>query len=76
MGEPNSSGAEEIRQVCSVLEAWEEELAMGLWREQFESLQPKLKLVVPSSLQLPDLELKELLRELKYLFLGEEKPSL
>ena len=40
----------EVRQVCSILEAWEEEFAMGLWREQFEALPPKLKLGVPSNL--------------------------
>ena len=46
---------------------------MGLWREQFEALLPKLKLAVPSSLQFPEFDLKELPKELKYLFLGEEK---
>ena len=46
---------------------------MGLWREQFESLPPKLKLVVPSNLQFLNLELKKLPKELKYLFLGEGK---
>ena len=40
----------EVKQVCSILEAWEEEVVMGLWREQFEALPPKLKLVIPSSL--------------------------
>ena len=44
---------------------------MAMWKEHFESLPPKLKLAVPSNLQFPDLELKELLKELKYLFLGE-----
>ena len=60
-------------QVCSILEALEEEFALGLCREQFEALPPKLKLAVPSSLQFPDLDLKELPKELKYLFLGEDK---
>ena len=56
-----------------MLEAWEKELVMVLWKEQFESLPPKIKLVVPSNIQFLDLELKELLKELKYLFLGEGK---
>ena len=46
---------------------------MGLWKEQFQALPLKLKLAVPSNLQFPDLDLKELPKELKYLFLGEEK---
>ena len=50
----------EIRQVCSVLEAVEEKLVMGLWREQFETLPPKLKLTVPSNLQFSNLDLMEL----------------
>ena len=50
-----------------------EEFVMGLWREQFEALPPKLKLAVPSSLQFPKLDLKELPKELKYLFLGDDK---
>ena len=50
----------ESRQVYSILEALEEEFVMGLWREQFEALPPKLKLAVPSNLQFPDLDLKEL----------------
>ena len=66
----------EVRQVCSVLEVMEEELVMGVWREQFEALPPKLKLVDPSSLQFLELDLNELPKELKYLFLGEEKTFL
>ena len=46
---------------------------MGLWREQFEALLLKLKLAVPSSLQFPELDMKELPKELKYLFLGDDK---
>ena len=44
---------------------------MALWKEQFESLSPKLKLAIPSNLQFLEFELKELLKELKYLFLGK-----
>ena len=43
----------EVRQVCFVLEDMGEEFVMGLWREQFEALPPKLKLAIPSSLQFP-----------------------
>ena len=46
---------------------------MGLWRKQFEALPPKLKLAVPSSLQFAELDLKELPKELKYFFLGDDK---
>ena len=46
---------------------------MGLWREQFEALPPKLKLAIPSSLQFLELDLKELPKELKYIFLGDNK---
>ena len=67
---------QEVRQICDVLEKMGEEIAIGLWREQFEALPPKLKLAVPSSLQFPELDLKELPKELKYLFLGEEKTFL
>ena len=44
---------------------------MALWKEQFESLPPKMKLATPSNLQFPELELQELPKELKYLFLRE-----
>ena len=52
------------------MESLEDELVMVLWKEHFEALPPKLKLVVPSNLQFPDLELKELPKELKYLFIA------
>ena len=54
-----------------VIEALEDELAMALWKEPFEALPLKLKLVVPSNLQFLNLEPKELLKELKYWFLRE-----
>ena len=38
---------QEVRQICAVLEKMSEEITMGLWREQFEALPPKLKLAVP-----------------------------
>ena len=56
-----------------VMKAWEGVLAMELWKEHFETLPPNLKLAVLSNLQFLDLELKELPKELKYLFLGEGK---
>ena len=62
-----------MSQICSIFEAWGEELSMTLWKEHFESLPPKIKLVVPSNLQFSELELIELPKELNYLFLGEGK---
>ena len=53
-----------------MVEAWEEEIAMALWKEHFKSLPPKIKLAVPSSLHFPVLDLKEIPKELKYAFLG------
>ena len=50
-----------------MLEAWEEELSMAPWKEQFESL------TIPSNLEFSKLELKGLPKELKYLILGEGK---
>ena len=40
---------EDMSQICSILEAWEKELSMALWKEHFESLPPKIKLAVPSN---------------------------
>ena len=67
---------QEVRQICAILEKMGEEIAMGLWREQFEAMPPKLKLAVPSSLQFPELDLKELPKELKYLFWERRRPFL
>ena len=44
---------------------------MVMWKEHFESFPPKMKFAVPLNLQLLDLKLKELPKELKCLFLGE-----
>ena len=62
-----------MSQICSILQAWEEKIAMAMWKESFESLPPKIKLVIPLNLWFVELDLKELPKELKYTFLGEGK---
>ena len=44
-----------------------------MWTTHFEPLSPKTTLTVPSNLQTPKLELKELPKELKYAFLGNNE---
>ena len=42
-----------------------------LWEARFELLPSKTTLVVPSRIQVPQLELNELPKELNYTFLGD-----
>ena len=46
-------------------------ITKAMWTSHFEPLPPKTTLVVPSNLQTPILELKQLPADLKYIYLGE-----
>ena len=58
---------------CFMMDVEEETNAEAFWSTHYEPLSPKTKLVVPSNLEFPDLDLKELPKELKYVFLGKEE---
>ena len=59
-----------------MLEAWKEEISMAIWIDHFETLPQKIKFEVLLNLQFLELELKELLKELKKAFLGERRTFL